>query len=144
MKNSLYETDYYAWSNQQAALLRAGQLSDADVENIAEEIESMGKSEKRELVSRLQVLLLHLLKWQFQPNLQGASWRASVVTQRYRIEDHLTDNPSLRSQLPEIVSRAYRGAVSDATLETGLLEKTFPASCPWTFSQMSDTAFWPE
>ena len=67
MKNSLYDRDFYAWANEQAALLRSGKLAEADIENIAEEIESMGRSEKRELVNRLTVLLLHLLKWQFQP-----------------------------------------------------------------------------
>ena len=75
MSNSLYDRDFYAWANQQAALLRAGRLAEADIENIAEEIESMGRSEKRELVSRLVVLLQHLLKWQFQPLFRGASWR---------------------------------------------------------------------
>ena len=75
---SLYEADFYAWANQQASLLRAGKLSAADIQNIAEEIESMGKSEKRELVSRLTILLLHLLKWQFQPGLRGDSWRYTI------------------------------------------------------------------
>ena len=70
----LYDQDFYAWTNEQAALLRAGRLSEADVEHIAEEIENMGKSEKRELVSRLRVLLLHLLKWQYQPTRRGKSW----------------------------------------------------------------------
>jgi hypothetical protein len=73
--SQLYESDFYAWANEHAALLRGGRLSDADILHIAEEIESMGKSEKRELVSRLTVLLLHLLKWQFQPGRRAASWR---------------------------------------------------------------------
>ena len=77
MSNSLYERDFYAWANEQAALLRAGKLDSADIENIAEEIESMGRSEKRELINRLAVLLLHLLKWRFQPGLRGNSWRAT-------------------------------------------------------------------
>ena len=89
MTNSLLRQDFYAWANEQAALLRAGRLTEADIENIAEEIESMGRSEKRELVNRLTVLLLHLLKWQFQPALRGNSWRLSIEKQRYRLEDHL-------------------------------------------------------
>ena len=74
MSNSLYDRDFYAWANEQAALLRAGRLTEADIENIAEEIESMGRSEKRELVGRLAILLQHLLKWQFQPGRRSASW----------------------------------------------------------------------
>src|ERR1700748_2323834 len=94
VKNSLYDRDFYAWANQQAALLRAGRLAEADIKNIAEEIESMGRSEKRELVSGLTTLLQHLLKWQFQPGRQSTSWRLSIEKQ---LEDHMKDNPSLTS-----------------------------------------------
>ncbi len=97
----LYDQDFYAWANEQAGLLRAGRLSEADIEHIAEEIESMGKSEKRELVSRLTVLLLHLLKWQHQPAFRSKSWRLTLEEQRDRLEDHLADNPSLKSSLLE-------------------------------------------
>jgi hypothetical protein len=93
-KRSLYEDDFFAWANQQAALLRAGQLPAADIEHIAEEIESMGKAEKRELVSRLTVLLLHLLKWQFQPMMRGPSWRAIIKVQRRDLDAHLGDTPA--------------------------------------------------
>jgi hypothetical protein len=144
MPSTLYETDFYAWANEQAALLRSGKLSLADIENIAEEIESMGKSEKRELVSRLTVLMLHLLKWQFQPLLQGASWRTTIRIQRIDITDHLEDNPSLRAQVPEIIVRAYTKARVEAAAETGMGEDTFPASCPWSFDQMMDPSFWPD
>jgi Domain of unknown function DUF29 len=144
MKNSLYETDYYAWSNQQAALLRAGQLSDADIENIAEEIESMGKSEKRELVSRLRVLLTHLLKWQYQPKRRGVSWEATIVAQRNDIVWHLEDNPSLTAQLSDTIARAYIGAASDATVQTRLSPKNFPKACPWSYEQMISPDFWPD
>ena len=144
MKNSLYETDYYAWSNQQAALLRAGQLSDADIENIAEEIESMGKSEKREVVSRLRVLLTHLLKWQYQPKRRGASWEKIIRRHRLDIEFVLEDNPSLVSQLDQAIDRAYRGAIDDASLQTRLSAKNFPKNCPWSFEQLTDPNFWPD
>ena len=139
----LYDQDFYAWANEQAGLLRAGNLSAADIEHIAEEIESMGKTEKRELVSRLTVLLLHLLKWRYQPNLQGPSWRTTIVNQRFDIADHLDDNPSLKSLLAEAMTRAYRKAIRDAGLETGLSDSTFPTTCPWTFEQIMDEAFWP-
>ncbi len=95
-KDDLYADDFFAWSREQAALLREGRLGEADIKDIAEEIDSMGRTEKRELVSRLTVLLLHLLKWRYQPEKRSASWEASIRAQRNRIEDHLDDNPSLR------------------------------------------------
>ncbi|HEY3718618.1 MAG TPA: DUF29 domain-containing protein [Roseiarcus sp.] len=82
MSDSNYDSDFYAWANEQAALLRAGRLGQADIEHIAQEIESMGRTEKRELVSRLRVLLVHLLKWRFQPTGRGSSWKASIRVQR--------------------------------------------------------------
>lgn len=140
----LYDQDFYAWANEQAALLRAGQLSAADIEHIAEEIESMGRTEKRELISRLTVLLVHLLKWQFQPNLQGASWRATIRVQRRDLSRHMADNPSLKAKLPEAVADAYGSAVLLAVAESGLAETTFPAICPWTFEQITAPDFWPD
>jgi hypothetical protein len=144
MSDGLYDRDFYAWANQQAALLRAGKLSSADIEHIAEEIESMGRSEKRQLVSRLTVLMLHLLKWQFQPALRGASWKATITVQRDDLSDHLQDNPSLKTKLDEAIANAYRKAAIMAVGETGLPQKTFPPACPWTFEQMMDENFWPE
>ncbi len=133
--SALYDTDFYAWANQQAALLRAGRLSDADTANIAEEIESMGRSEKRELVTRLNVLLLHLLKWRFQPERRGRSWEVSVTNTRAELADHLADNPSLKPMLPEAMAKAYSRARLTAGVETGLPESTFPIDCPWTFDE---------
>lgn len=141
---SLYEADFYAWANQQASLLRAGKLSSADIANIAEEIESMGKSEKRELVSRLTILLLHLLKWQFQPGLRGNSWRYTIRVQRRDLARHLGDNPSLLAQLPGVLADAYASAILLAAGETGLPEATFPTVCPWSYPQVADAEFWPE
>ena len=142
--SSLYDRDFYAWANEQAGLLRAGKLAHADIEHIAEEIESMGKIEKRELVNRLTVLLVHLLKWRYQPLLQGSSWRVTIVGQRLDIKDHLEDNPSLKAQLPEVITRAYSKALREAAAETGLPESHFPAACPWSFDQALDAGFWPE
>ncbi len=140
----LHDQDFYAWANEQAALLRARNMDAADIDNIAEEIASMGRSEKRELVNRLAVLLLHLLKWQFQPLMQGASWRLTIGNQRLEISDHMMDNPSLKSQIVEVMTRAYRRVTGEAALETGLPLKTFPQSCPWSFDQIMDASFWPE
>jgi hypothetical protein len=139
----LYEEDFYAWANEQAALLRAGKLGEADIAHIAEEIESMGKGEKRELASRLGVLLLHLLKWQFQPGKRGASWQATIKVQRRDLAVHMRDNPSLQPLVPQVIEQAYGNAVIEAEVETGLLGTAFPAVCPWTFEQVMDVGFWP-
>ncbi len=144
MPNTNYDTDFYAWANEQAVLLRSGKLREADIEHIAEEIESMGRTEKRELVSRLTVLLLHLLKWKFQPGQRGASWQVTIRNQRRALMRHLSDNPSLTPQLPEAVEDAYFAARGDAYAETGLSEETFPDVCPWQFEQLMDAEFWPD
>ena len=142
-KLDLYDKDFFAWSGQQAALLRAGQFNAADIEHIAEEIESMGNTEKRELVSRLKVLLLHLLKWQFQSPGRGSSWETSIKIRRLELVDHLSDNPSLKSKLSEAISSAYRIAVVAASGETGMPETTFSENCPYSFQQMMSRSFWP-
>ena len=142
--SALYDDDFYAWSEEQAALLRAGKVAEADLAHIAEEIESMGRTEKRELVSRLTVLLTHLLKWQFQPELRGRSWRLSIEVQRLDIEDHLKDNPSLKHLLDEAVGSAYLRARILAGKESGLDPVAFPTSCPFGFERMMDAQFWPD
>ena len=142
--SNTYESDFYAWAMEQAALLRARRFDAADVDNIAEEIESMGRSEKRELVNRLAVLLLHLLKWRFQPGFRSPSWQSTIREQRIRLRDHLDDNPSLKAHLDEALARAYRLAVIRAARETGLQETTFPEAAPDGFEQAVDDAFWPE
>lgn len=144
MSGNLYETDFYAWANEQAALLRAGKLAAADIEHIAEEIESMGRTEKRELANRLVVLLLHLLKWQFQPVRRGSSWEATIRVQRRDLDVHLKDNPSLNAKVGEVIEQAYGNALIQAADETGLPETTFPAECPWSFDQIMDAGFWPD
>ena len=141
---TLYDDDFYTWANQQAALLRAGKLSEADIENIAEEIETIGKSEKRELTSRLTVLLLHLLKWQYQPGRRGRIWRFSIEGQRLDVAVLLRDNPSLKPLLPGVIADAYERAVIDAQRETRIVTGVFPAGCPYTFGQMMSRDFWPE
>ena len=138
-----YERDFYAWSMEQAGLLRAGRLSEADIAHIAEGIESMGKSEKRELVNRLTIVLVHLLKWQHQPALRGNSWRLTVEEERDQIEDHLADNPSLKAALDDVIVAAYRRAILGAARETGMDREVFPVICPWGFEQIMDQEFWP-
>jgi len=105
-KPSRHDQDFYAWSLEQAALLRQRQTAEADLDLIAEEIESMGKTEKRELVSRLTVLFLHLLKWRFQPQGRGNSWRLSIANARDEIADIIADNPSLKPMLEDLTAQA--------------------------------------
>ncbi|MBV9756434.1 MAG: DUF29 domain-containing protein [Alphaproteobacteria bacterium] len=141
---SRYDRDFYGWAVEQAALLRGGKLAEADIENIAEEIASLGRSEQHELINRLIVLLTHLLKWQFQPNLRGNSWRLTLKEQRARLERHLARNPSLRPSLNQAVTDAYAIAIVVAQRETGLAESTFPAACPYGMAQIFDPAFLPD
>lgn len=96
MSRTLYEQDFYAWANRNAQLIRAGKLSEIDVENIAEELEGMGRSEKRAFINRLAILLAHLLKWHFQPALRSRSWQYTIRAQRDQLYDLLEDSPSLK------------------------------------------------
>jgi hypothetical protein len=141
-QSPLYDRDFYAWANEQAALLREGKLGDADIEHIAQEIESMGKTEKRELARQLALLLLHLLKWRFQPFMRSATWEVSIKVQRNGLVDHLEDNPSLKPLIDNVIDKAYRHAVLKSMLETGLPESVFPKICPWSFDEMMDPDFW--
>jgi hypothetical protein len=134
-----YDTDLLIWSERQAALLRrraAGELvNDAEIDwsNVAEEIASVGRSERRELRNRLARLLQHLLKWRYQPDHRSRSWRATIATQRREIEALLADSPSLRATLPDVLAVAYRAARDDAITETGLLD--LPEASPFTVEQ---------
>ena len=141
--SKLYDRDFYAWANEQAGLLRAGRLAEADVMNLAEEIETMGRSERRELINRLAVLLLHLAKWRWQPSLQSTSWRTTISNQRLQLRDHLDDNPSLRAELEPALERAWERARNDAEEHTGLPLETFPAVCPWAFQQVMSGSYLP-
>ena len=145
VKTSLYETDFYAWTQHQAALLRKNKWGELDAANLAEEVESLGRRDKRELGSRLQVLLAHLLKWRDQPERRedNHSWSDTIVEQREQIEDLLADSPSLRTQLPDLLPMRYVRARRRALRETGLAEGVLPQVCPWTLEQVLDDAFWP-
>jgi len=144
MASVAYDQDLYTWSLQQAALLRERKFDQLDLEHIIEEIEDMSKSEKRALQSFLETLLMHLLKWQYQPAYQGRSWKFTIIEQRQRIVGHLKENPGLKSKLPAVIESAYRYAVSGAVRETGLAPEVFPEICPWVFEQFMDNDFWPE
>jgi hypothetical protein len=139
-----YEQDFYAWTIEQAQLLRAGELSAIDTANIAEEIESLGRSDRRELRSRLTVLLMHLLKWRHQPEARSTGWSGTIREQRHRIELILDDSPSLRPFLIEILPRAFSDACEDAAEETGLAAAEFPPECPFTLDETLSRSFLPE
>ena len=142
IKLNRYEQDFYAWTQEQTQLLRTGQWQLIDIQNLAEEIEDMGRAEKRELESRLEVLLMHLLKWQFQPSLRSRSWQLTIKEQRLRLQRHLKQNPSLKSAIPDLFADVYRLAVVSAERETSL--DIFPDVCPYDFEQVMTEAFLPE
>ncbi len=126
------DTDYARWADERAALLRARKLDGADIENIAEEIEGLGRSGKYEIVSRLEGLLCHLLKWQFQQDKRSNSWRSTILEQRIRILDVLEESPSLKHYPGEKLGRAYIIGKSAAIDQTRLPEAVFPETCPYT------------
>ena len=138
-----YEVDFCAWSNEQARRLRAMRIPGLDIENVAEEIESLGRSDKRELRSRMIVLLAHLLKWSAQPELSGRSWRATIGVQRRQIAILLDDSPSLRPLLKQVMVDEYGRAVATAVRETGLFAESFPAGCVWTADEVLGDDFFP-
>ncbi|MFN8491517.1 MAG: DUF29 domain-containing protein [Caldilineaceae bacterium] len=139
----LYKTDFYAWTQQQAALLQAEELEKLDLPNLAEEIEAMGASQRKELKSRLLILIMHLLKLPYQPRQHPNSWLRTIRTQRNEIEFTLSDSPSLRREIPVILAYVYPRARKQAAAETGLALTTFPLICPWTDEQVLDEDFFP-
>ena len=139
-----YEQDFFAWANEQAASLRARDWSHVDVEHLVEEIEGMGRSEKRALESRLAVLLQHLLKWAMQAERRGASWQLTIDVQRDAIADLLHDNPSLHSGLGDVLAHAYAKARRYAATETGLALAGFPEVCPWSTTDVLSCNFMPD
>ena len=138
-----YEEDGYSWALEQAALLRSRRLDQIDVENIAEEIESLGKSFANELRSRYGTLVMHLLKWQFQPTRRSNSWMGTIRRERIAIAKHLRDNPGLKPRRLELLSDSYDEAVQGAVAETNLPLRHFPEHCPYALDEVMDAEFWP-
>ncbi len=139
-----YEQDLVAWAEANACLLRAGRLSEVDAEHIAEELEDVGKSERRALGSHLRNLMLHLLKWQFQPGLRGPSWRRSIQNSRQEIQVVVADSPSLRPRVQDLVADEYPRALRLAVTDTGLPTRAFPADCPYAVEQLLDDDWLPD
>ena len=140
---SQYEADFYQWSLEQARLLRSGEWEAVDVKHLAEEIEDMGKSLRREWESCLKVLIVHLRKWFFQPELRGISWQLTIQEQRDQLHELLADNPSLKNQMKTSLERAYPRAVRRTALETSLIEETFPKEYPFCLEDILNESFWP-
>lgn len=138
-----YRDDFALWSAEQAALIRAGRLDRVDLENVAEEIESLGRSEQYQIDSRMEVLLQHLLKWQFQPERRTNSWKASIFEQRMRIARVIKGSPSLRDYPAETLAGSFVIGRNQAITETGLPEAAFPETCPYTIEQILDPDFLP-
>jgi hypothetical protein len=139
-----YDQDFYAWLVHNARLLREGRLSAVDAAHVAEELEDMGKSQKRALASHLRVLLIHLLKWRYQPDRRGPSWRVSIRTARDRIEAILADSPSLKRLPEELYAQEYAKARKYAADETGLPLATFPEDEPFNLAEALSEDYLPQ
>jgi hypothetical protein len=138
---SLYESDMYAWAIEQAARVRALKPAGIDAENVAEELEGLARRERKEIVSRLDVLLLHLLKFRYQPEKRKGGWEASVRVHRFDLREVLSENPSLSDLPRRLLAERYRRARQEATAETGLPLDTFPEVCPFTIKEIMDDRF---
>jgi len=136
-----YDRDFYSWSLEQARLVREGRWNALDRDNVAEEIESLGREQFNKLESALRVLLLHMLKWDHQPELRSRSWTLSIKAQRIELEHVLDDNPGLRPRIGEAIARGYRRARVEAARETGLDEERFPAQCPYSWDDIVSRDF---
>jgi len=141
---TLYETDFNQWLAQQIQVLQAGQINQLDRENLIEELTGLAASDKRSIRSYFRVLLLHLLKWQYQPERRSDSWRVSIRDCRRSVDLILEDSPSLRSFLPEAIPKSYKPALEDAADETQKSLDTFPASCPYPLEQLLDIHYLPK
>jgi hypothetical protein len=143
MSVARYNTDFYGWALRQAGLLRNEEYAELDIDNLIEEIEAMAKRDRRELFSRLKVILAHLLKWQYQPSQRSPSWSGTLDEQRDELDLLLEDSPSLRRELPDLVVKAYPRAIAKASKETGLSSDIFPPRCEWTIEQILDPNYLP-
>jgi len=141
----LYETDYYQWAKHQAELLQKNDFLAMDIEHLIEELEGMARSDKRELESRLTVLITHLLKWNLQSSLKEhwQSWEKTIIEQRTQLESLLDKMPSLHSSLEPIMHDAYPYALKWVIRETRLSKETFPSHCPYSVNQLLDHDFYP-
>jgi hypothetical protein len=136
-----YDGDFYTWSQEQGRLVREGRWNEVDRENVAEEIESLGREQFNKLESAIRIVLIHMLKWDFQPAKRSRSWALSIKGMRVDLESVLLDNPGLKPRIPEAITRAFRRARIEAAKETGKRESSFPETCPYSFDDITSRAF---
>jgi hypothetical protein len=139
----LYERDYHAWVLKTVALLKEGRFEALDLVNLMDELESMARRDKKSLRSDLRIVLLHLLKWQYQPQRRSGGWEESIDEHRLRILDDLQDSPSLKPYLLEVFASVYAQARKLAAKQTRLPVETFPKQCPYTVEQVLEEDFMP-
>lgn len=144
LSNELYETDFFEWTREQARLLRERRWGDLDLENLIDEVESVGSSEKREIRNRLTKLISHLLKWKYQPGRRGSSWRATIRDQRTQLAEIVEDSPSLRNYVHQKALEQYPSGRIEAAEETGIAFGLLPDECPFSADQILDPEFLPE
>ena len=135
---TLYDQDFYAWTQRQMELLQAGRLDALDIANLIEELDSLGKQQRQELENRLEVLLGHLLKWRYQPESRSKSWRATIREQRQKIQRHLKENPSLKPYLLEAIEIGYQDGLNLLDRETPVDPKQLPQVCPFSEFEIFD------
>ena len=143
-KKTLYEEDFNLWLEETVNLLKTRQLSLIDYENLIEEIESMGKRDKKALESNIEQILMHLLKWQYQKNKRSNSWRYSIIEHRNRLKKDFRDSPSLKPYFDDVLEDCYQTAREFASEQTGLDIKTFPIDIPFTKEQILSSNYLPE
>ncbi|HAC63977.1 MAG TPA: DUF29 domain-containing protein [Cyanothece sp. UBA12306] len=142
--SQLYETDFNLWIEQTVNHLKKGDLGALDLDNLIEEISDMGRNNRREVFSRLKVLLMHLLKWKYQQGKRTNSWINTIDEQREQLELIVKDSPSLKPYLAEIFPDCYQKARRAAVNETNLPKQAFPVDCPFTQDQVLDMDYFPE
>jgi len=140
----LYEQDFMAWIEETIACLRRGDWGKIDVENLIEELDSLGKSQRREIDSRMRVLIAHLLKWVAQPESRSSSWRGTIDEQRFELKRLLKMSPSLERFLTRSINEVFDSARRLAALDTGFDVSNFPATCPFEIERLLDENFWPD
>lgn len=141
--SDLYETDFYAWTVEQAKFLRDSAWDSLDVRNLVEEIESLGKQDRRELRNRLRILIGHLLKWEYQPGKRSRSWSNTIYEQRYQIKQLIKESPSLKPYLHDAAIETYSDALDLAMRETSLDESCFPQECGYNLEQILEKDVFP-
>ncbi|MDJ0731600.1 MAG: DUF29 domain-containing protein [Crocosphaera sp.] len=144
MQTNLYDKDYCLWLEETVQLLRKRKFTDLDVSNLIEEIEDMGRSEKKAVKSNLKILLCHLLKYKYQPEKRSKIWLSTIFEHRDRLEDDFAESPSLKRYFEEVFQPCYHKARKQAEIETGLPLETFPLNCPFTSEQVLDMDYLPE